>query len=152
MVFKMNTAVLFDMDGTILDTEPIYTRAEIRLFLEYGVTIPKEDWSLYRGCSEDDFYTLSMKRYNIKEARNIFIAKGRNYVRKEFESGLSFMPGFHSMISRVKEKHKIGLVTASPKKHVNWLCTIIELNKIFKHIICGGSTERNKPYPDPYIK
>ena len=46
-----NSAVIFDMDGVILDTEPLYTKAEIRLFGEYGVTIPEEDWSLFRGCS-----------------------------------------------------------------------------------------------------
>ena len=50
----MNTAVIFDMDGVIIDTEPLYTRAEIKLFREYGIEIPKEDWSLFRGCSEED--------------------------------------------------------------------------------------------------
>jgi len=60
-----NSAVIFDMDGVILDTEPLYTKAEIRLFGEYGVTIPEEDWSLFRGCAEQDFFDLSMKRYKI---------------------------------------------------------------------------------------
>ena len=35
-----NFAVIFDMDGVVLDTEPLYTKAEIRLFGEYGVEIP----------------------------------------------------------------------------------------------------------------
>ncbi len=47
----INKAVLFDMDGVVLDTEPLYTKAEIRLFGEYGVVIPEEDWSLFRGCA-----------------------------------------------------------------------------------------------------
>ena len=34
-----NSAVIFDMDGVILDTEPLYTKAEIRLFGEYGGNI-----------------------------------------------------------------------------------------------------------------
>ena len=66
----MNTAIIFDMDGVILDTEPLYTRAEIRLFHEYGVNIPEEDWSLFRGCSEEDFFNLSMQRYKINENIN----------------------------------------------------------------------------------
>ena len=52
----MNTAVIFDMDGVIIDTEPLYTKAEIRLFDEYGVKVPEEDWSLFRGCTEQDFF------------------------------------------------------------------------------------------------
>ena len=45
-------AILFDMDGVTLDTEPLYQKAEIRLFKEYGVNIPDEAWKLFRGCSE----------------------------------------------------------------------------------------------------
>ena len=66
-----NSAVIFDMDGVVLDTEPLYTLAEVRLFGEYGVKIPREDWALFRGCSEDDFFDLSMKRYNISEKKTI---------------------------------------------------------------------------------
>ena len=62
-----NTAVIFDMDGVIIDTEPLYTRAEIRLFDEYGVKIQKEDWALFRGCSDDDFFKINMKLFNIAE-------------------------------------------------------------------------------------
>ena len=92
-----NTAVIFDMDGVIIDTEPLYTRAEIRLFAEYGVQIPKKDLYLFRGRSEKDFFDLSMKHYQISENKNIFIEKGRKYFREEFIKGLSFMPGFHAL-------------------------------------------------------
>ena len=77
-------AILFDLDGITIDTEPLYTRAEIRLFGEYGVKIPKKDLHLFRGCSEDKFFDLSMKRYGITESRDIFINRGRQYVIDEF--------------------------------------------------------------------
>ena len=94
-------AVIFDMDGVILDTEHLYTREEIRLFGEYGINIPEEDWSLFRGCSEQAFFDLSMKRYGITEDRKVFIDKGREYVRKEFLKNLSFMPGFRELNNRI---------------------------------------------------
>ena len=64
------SAVLFDLDGVTIDTEPLYTLSEIRLFKEYGIDIPKEDWPLFRGCSEEAFFDLSMERYNIVEDKN----------------------------------------------------------------------------------
>ena len=70
----MNTfdkAVLFDMDGVVLDSETLYTFAEIKLFKEYGVEIPEEDWSLFRGCSEDEFFNKTMERYNIDEEKSV---------------------------------------------------------------------------------
>ena len=83
-----NSAVIFDMDGVVIDTEPLYTRAEIRLFGEYDVEIPEEDWSLFRGCSEKTFFDLSMARYGITENRDIFIQKGRKYVLEEFKKNV----------------------------------------------------------------
>ncbi|MBC8256422.1 MAG: HAD family phosphatase [Candidatus Marinimicrobia bacterium] len=146
-----NKAVIFDMDGVILDTEPLYTKAEIRLFREYGVTIPEEDWSLFRGCAEQDFFDLSMKRYKITEDKNVFMEKGRAYVRDEFMKSLAFMPGFHQLHKMVKQHYKIGLVTASPRHNLDWLRTLIELDDLFEHIISGDDTERNKPHPEPYL-
>jgi len=146
-----NSAVIFDMDGVILDTEPLYTKAEIRLFGEYGVTIPEEDWSLFRGCAEQDFFNLSMKRYKITEDKNVFMEKGRAYVRDEFKKSLAFMPGFHSLHKMVKQHYHIGLVTASPGHNLDWLRTLIELDDLFEHIISGDDTDNNKPHPEPYL-
>ena len=148
---SFTSAVIFDMDGVILDTESLYTKAEIRLFGEYGVTIPEEDWSLFRGCAEQDFFDLSMKRYNITENRDVFVEKGREYVRDEFRKNLSFMPGFHDLHHRVNKQYKIGLVTASPRHNLDWLQGLIELNNLFQHIISGDETQHNKPHPDPYL-
>ena len=146
-----NSAVIFDMDGVILDTEPLYTKAEIRLFGEYGVIIPEEDWSLFRGCAEQDFFNLSMKRYKITEDKNVFMEKGRSYVRDEFKKSLAFMPGFHSLYKMVKQHYHIGLVTASPRHNLDWLRTLIELDDLFEHIISGDDTDKNKPHPEPYL-
>ena len=146
-----NFAVIFDMDGVVFDTEPLYTKAEIRLFGEYGVKIPKEDWPLFRGCAEQDFFDLSMARYNITEDKNVFIEKGREYVKEEFLRGLAFMPGFHKLHARVQKLYSTGLVTASPQHNIDFLCGLIDLNNIFKHIISGDETLRNKPHPEPYF-
>jgi len=147
----MNTAIIFDMDGVVIDTEPLYTKAEIRLFGEYGVEIPEKDWLLFRGCAEEDFFNLSMQRYQISEDKEVFMAKGREYVRDEFRKGLIFMAGFHDLIERIQQKHRTGLVTASPRHNVNWLCESIHLDKIFKYIVSGAESAHNKPYPDPYL-
>ena len=146
-----NFAVIFDMDGVVLDTEPLYTKAEIRLFGEYGVEIPKEDWSLFRGCAEQDFFDLSMARYNITEDKNVFIEKGREYVKDEFRKGLAFMPGFHKLYSQVKKQYNTGLVTASPRHNIDFVCGLVDLDNIFEHIISGDETLRNKPHPEPYF-
>jgi HAD superfamily hydrolase (TIGR01509 family) len=140
------------MDGVIIDTEPLYAKAEIKLFREYGVEIPNEDWVLFRGCNEESFYDLSMSRYGITENRKFFIEKGRKYVMAEFENNLKFMEGFNSFHkSLCKKGIKTALVTASPKKMFNFIDNKLGLNKLFNAVVSGGMTENNKPHPAPYL-
>ena len=150
-MMPFNSAVIFDMDGVVIDTEPLYTNAEIRLFREYNVEIPEEDWSLFRGCAEQDFFDRSMERYNITEDKNLFMEKGREYVREEFMRGLTFMPGFHKLFGWIQKQYNTGLVTASPQHNIDWICGMIGLDDIFKHIISGDETAQNKPHPEPYL-
>tara|TARA_Y100000590_G_scaffold304553_2_gene343448 strand:+ start:1100 stop:1765 length:666 start_codon:yes stop_codon:yes gene_type:complete len=151
-MINRNAAILFDMDGVTIDTEPLYTRAEIRLFKEYGVIIPKKDYSLFRGCSEKTFFDLSMKRYGIVENKEIFISKGRKYVLEEFSKGVPFVPGFKRLHCWVSKNYYTGLVTASPKSSLNFICKKINLQNYFLHMLSGEETNKNKPHPDPYVK
>ena len=149
---KIQHAILFDMDGVTINTEPLYTRAEIQLFKEYRIEIPQEDWSLFRGSSESDFYKLSMARYNIKEDKNVFIKKGREYVDREFNGTIPFLPGFKSLHKRINKDYLMGLVTAAPKEMLTKINKSINLEYYFNHMISGEEARRNKPFPDPYIK
>jgi HAD superfamily hydrolase (TIGR01509 family) len=143
--------ILFDLDGVTIDTEPLYAKGEIRLFKEYGVSIPQEDWKLFRGCTEEKFYDLSMNRYSITEDRIIFQNKGRAYVREEFEKNLDFMPGFNALIKRLNGEYLVGLVTATPEYMFKWVDERLNLSDIFEHIVYGGMTDKGKPDPDPYL-
>ena len=143
--------ILFDLDGVTIDTEPLYAKGEIRLFKEYGISIPQEDWKLFRGCTEEKFYDLSMNRYGITEDRIIFQNKGRAYVREEFEKHLDFMPGFKDLIKRLNGQYLIGLVTATPEYMFKWVDERLNLSDIFEHIVYGGMTDKGKPNADPYL-
>ena len=102
-----SAAVIFDLDGVVIDTEPLYTKAEIKLFEEYGIYIPKEDWALFRGCSEQTFFDLSMERYGITEDRDVFMKKGRQYVMDEFNKNIPFMPGFKDLIDKIGIQRRV---------------------------------------------
>ena len=146
------SAVLFDLDGVTIDTEPLYTVAEIRLFAEYGVKIPEKDLHLFRGSSEETFFDLSMDRYGITENRDTFIRKGRQYVMAEFKKNIPFVPGFKNLIKRISKNYITGLVTASPLHSLNWIRNKISLDDYFQYILSGEETEQNKPNPHPYLE
>ncbi len=140
------------MDGVTIDTEPLYARAEIKLFREYGVEIPDEDWVLFRGCTEEKFYSISMERYGITEDRKIFMEKGRSYVKSEFMNHLNFMDGFLDLHQEITSQElKTALVTASPKAMFHFVDSRLKLKEKFKSVIYGDMTNQQKPHPAPYL-
>ncbi|NOZ08486.1 MAG: HAD family phosphatase [FCB group bacterium] len=145
-------AILFDLDGVVIDSEPLYQKGEIRLFREYGVEIPEDDWLLFRGSTEKLFYQMARDRYHLQAGTEDLRKKGRGYVLEEFAKHLDYMPGFTNLMKSIDGQFKVGLVTATPADMFEWVNLRLNLRKFFPHILTGDMTSRGKPHPDPYLK
>jgi HAD superfamily hydrolase (TIGR01509 family) len=148
----MIKAVIFDMDGVVVDSEPLYQQAEERLFSEYGVTIPEEDWKLFRGCTEARFYELAHQRYSITAPVEELRRKGRGYVLSAFEADLDYKSGFTELQRDLKGRYQLGLVTSTPEQIFDKMDEQIGIRNYFDEVITGGMTVNNKPHPEPYLE
>ena len=145
-------AVIFDMDGVVVDSEPLYQKTEERLFREYNVTIPKDDWKLFRGISEEWFYQLVRDRYGITEPLETLRQKGRRYVLSAFDAELDFNEGFQELHRRLVGRYHLGLVTSTPGDLFHWMEQRLDLKRYFQEVIYGGMTANFKPHPEPYLE
>lgn len=145
-------AVIFDMDGVVVDSELLYQKAEERLFREYNVIIPKDDWKLFRGCTEERFYQLVRDRYGITEPLEALRQKGRRYVLSAFDTELDFNEGFRELHRRLVGRYRLGLVTSTPGDIFHWMEQRLGLRRYFQEVIYGGMTANSKPHPEPYLE
>jgi HAD superfamily hydrolase (TIGR01509 family) len=148
----MIKAVIFDMDGVVVDSEPLYQKAEERLFSEYGVTIPQEDWKLFRGCTEARFYELAHQRYGVTAPVEELRQRGRGYVLSAFEADLEYKNGFIELQRDLKGRYQLGLVTSTPEPILNKMDEQIGIRSHFDKVITGEMTANNKPHPEPYLE
>ena len=63
-------SILFDMDGTVLDSEKLFAKAELSLVREYGMQAELDDFIQFRGMSEEAFYPAFIDRFNIDTRRH----------------------------------------------------------------------------------
>jgi len=150
----MIKAVLFDMDGVLVDSEELMCQAAILMFQEKGIHVIKEDFRQFVGMGENRYLGGVAESYNIpfdvdKDKRRAYeiygkIAKGK----------LKPLPGVIEFINRCKDKGlKIAVATSADEVKMQ-----INLNEIgipaenFDATVNGLEIERKKPFPDIYLK
>lgn len=148
------SAILFDFDGVIVDTEWAIYQAWLRTFQREGQDLPL---SLYCRCIGSDFDTWSPKLHLEKLTGRKFDwevmdADRQVEIRAELE-GYGSMPGIREALAEA-EKCGIMLAVVSSSSH-SWVDDWLDklgLTGHFKEIVCKGDAPRIKPAPDLYLE
>lgn len=147
------TAVLFDMDGIVLDTEKLYTRFWQEAAKELGYPMTREQAlglrSLSRGAG-----LAKMQSYFGEEVDYSAIRKKRIELMDAFieQEGVEIKPGIHELLEFLKERGvKTAIATSSPIERTVLYLTAVGLQNSFDELISGYMVERGKPAPDIYL-
>lgn len=146
-------AVIFDMDGVLVDSMPYHVKAWQKTFKPLGLNIPDKEVYLREGedwrKSTKDFLVMGGYRPNPSLIGKVF--KKRTRIFKEIFRPKVFR-GARELLRIAHGKGlRLGLVTATPRREVNKMLPD-SIKEFFDIMVCGGDTRRGKPYPDPYLK
>jgi len=145
------TAIIFDFDGVIVDSEPLYEDTANQLFRDYGVTIPAEDWKEFKGLSEEGFLNLAREKYGIRAPLSEIMSKDRELLKQNFKKGLTYMPGFQEFYEQVNGAYTTGLVTSSSRLLLQWIFANTPIENHFEYTITAEDIVQPKPHPAPYL-
>lgn len=146
-------AIIFDMDGTVLQSEGLFTKAELMLLEDYGIRASSSDLDEFRGVSPNQFYNDLKKRFNIIEDSFVLRKKLIEYIYKIFKKELKYMHGFKDFYNQhINENNlKTALVTNTSSEIVNRVNDYVKINVYFKTIITSSDVIKHKPDPEPYV-
>ena len=144
-------AILFDLDGVIVDTLHFHFLAWQEMFRRWGGEVKELTVLLHEGRSSREILPILIEEAGIEipeDQRYDFIETKRAYYRSIVK--VQFYPEAKETLQKLhKEGYKLALVTACAKKNMNHALSEDEL-KLFDVIITGDDIPRAKPYPDPY--
>ncbi len=150
----MIKAVIFDMDGVIVDSEPIESLAWERLLIKLGKKpIFNSEGLIHQVGLAEEGYNLLMEKYSIEENIEVIKLKKRAIFRKLIMKNTVPMPGFLSLM-KILKKQKISVALASNRitEIVHTILDKLEVKNHFK-VVLGSSPNRNpKPSPDIYLE
>ena len=145
------SAILFDMDGTLIDSEPLWLKAEIEVMAEVGCHWDEQDQiNCLGGPAERTERYMQERSQNIKPY-GYFINRLHEVMRERITNELDLIPNALSLLKECKDAGiKTALVTASSRD----LMTIV-LKRFppgtFDVIVSGDDVEKSKPDPAPYL-
>lgn len=145
------TTFLFDMDGTLFDTEKYYNRAWKQAISDSGYELPEEEVLKLRSLGRP-FALEQFQRWFGPEVDYLAIREHRKELMKDFLSGqIPLKPAVPETLQFLKAQgYRLAVVTATgPEQAEHNLCTA-GIRQYFDAVICATMVERGKPAPDVY--
>lgn len=150
---NMWEAVFFDMDGVIINSEPIHYKVNQKIYSDYGLNIDWQEYTDFVGLSNTDMWTILKNRYNL----NVSVAVLKE---RQLEENLLYLetheeepiPGVLNLLEEFTSRGKaLGLVSSSPRVYIYKVLDKFSIRDYFRTVVSGEEMERGKPEPDIYL-
>jgi sugar-phosphatase len=149
---QLNT-VIFDIDGLLIDSEPLWNQAAEEVLKDYGVNLTEEQYKTTTGLRTKEFVHWWFNYYQIGESEHTKAEKKIvQSVLQKIEHHAQVMPGLAYIFDFFyKKEFKIGLATSSPQELID---LVIKMTGIKDYLNATASAEDltyGKPHPQVYL-
>lgn len=147
----MISALLFDLDGTLAETDSLHLPTWVDVLEPYGVRVDKEFYKEeISGRSTAEIVRALLPDLSDEEVRSIGEAKEANF--RERAAELEPVPGLIDFVEQGRERGmEIALVTNAPKENVEAILLALELRSFFDTVVLADEVGAVKPDPAPYL-
>lgn len=151
----MVKAVLFDMDGVIINSEPLHYKAYHKMFDEVGISVESSLYESFTGMATLPICQILVDHFNLSYSAEALVASKRKHFKDLFfnDPDLQLIDG---VLERIQDYYTNGLTlvlaSSASMPNINNVFTRFDLDQYFVAKLSGADLQESKPHPEIFIK
>lgn len=146
-------AVLFDLDGSLVDSMWIWKDIDIEYLGKFGINLPEGLQHEIEGMSFSETAVYFKKRFQIPDEIEVMKAEWNRMAWDKYTHEVPLKEGAKEFLDYCRAKGiKLGIATSNSRELVENVIHVLGLDDYFTCIVTGCDVERGKPAPDVYLE
>lgn len=146
-------AVVFDMDGILIETEPIWDKVRRRLAAEDGLSWPESSTPVMMGLSTQEWAEHMTDVVGFSGRWEDMAQRVIDGMAHEYATGgLPVLPGAVEAVRRMAGLVPTAIASSSPRRLIDLVVARLELGELLTVTVSTEEVSRGKPFPDGYLK
>ena len=141
--------ILWDCDGTIMDTERLYAYAWQTHLKDFGLSIPEDEIKQFVGVDDRIVHSFYLDQVDLENFDQTMSKLG-SIIENSLDERIIFQDSKQVLYQLSQLEHKQACVSASPYGLLSKKLQKFNVDSYFDFVIGGDQVSRNKPYPDIY--
>ena len=146
----MIQTVIFDMDGVIVDTEPVHRYAYFKQFEELNIEVTEAMYTSFTGFSTRNTFQTLKEQFQLEQEVEDLIQRKRSIFNDAFDTkeDLELLEGVRALIEDLHQNGiQLILASSASKVTIDRVFTRFGLHDFFTHIVSGEDFPKSKPHP-----
>jgi HAD superfamily hydrolase (TIGR01509 family) len=146
------SAVLFDLDGVLLDSEPIWNEAKEALVREAGGRWREDAPRAMMGMSSPEWSSYLRDVLDVKLSVEEINRDVVERIERLYRENMPLVPGATEAVSGLSRRWPLGLASSSNREIIDLFVSQTAIGKLFSVTVSSEEVERGKPAPDVYLE